>query len=143
MESTDVHISDFDVEEDDKEMLTQFCNEQVRTDTQYTTNKNSNATRWNSVLTMFNSFAKNIGNPSFLSSKCVYKIDHILFVDNVNNCLGSIKKYDMALSITEEKLCSDFITVLQVFEKATDLLQGDLYPTLNLAVLCYVEIKDR
>lgn len=61
LETTDVIITDFDVEEVDVEMLNRFCNDQVRSSTQYTTIKNSNATRWNSVLTMFNSFKKNCG----------------------------------------------------------------------------------
>lgn len=61
LESTDVNISHFDVEEEDEEMLTRFCNDQVRNSTQYTTVKNSNVTRWNSISTMIKSFEKNIG----------------------------------------------------------------------------------
>lgn len=61
LESTDVNISHFDVEEEDREITARFCNDQVRTSTQYTTIKNSNDTRWNSILTMFKSFEKNIG----------------------------------------------------------------------------------
>lgn len=61
LETSNVVVSDFDVEEEDVEMLTKFCNDQVRSDTRYTTIKNSNATRWNAVLTMFRSFLKNAG----------------------------------------------------------------------------------
>lgn len=61
LESTDVNISHFDVEEEYEEMLTRFCNDQVRNSTQYTMVKNSNVTRWNSISTMFKSFEKNIG----------------------------------------------------------------------------------
>jgi len=62
--------------------------------------------------------------------------------DNINNCLALLKRYDIILSDTELTLCSDLIKVLHVFEKATDILQGDSYPSLNLASLCYVDIID-
>lgn len=54
-----------------------------------------------------------------------------------------MKKFELILSDTELKLCSDFVVVLKIFEKATDVLQGERYPTLNLATFCYLEIKDR
>lgn len=54
-----------------------------------------------------------------------------------------MKLYDLILSAGEGNLCSDFIEVLQIFEKATDLLQGESYPSLNLALVCYVHIKKR
>lgn len=112
LESTNVNISDFDV--GNKEMSYSQCSTRSR---------------------------KTLVNQSFLSTKYIYKYkSQLLFIDNINNCLASIKKYDKILSDTELKLCADFITVLQVFEKATDVLQGDEYPTLNLTA---VEIKDR
>lgn len=54
-----------------------------------------------------------------------------------------MKRYDLILSDTELVLAQEFVKVLQVFEKATDLMQGDSYPSLNLAVFCYVDIKAR
>lgn len=64
LESTEVLITEFDEEDEydeDNQVLVNFCNNQIRRSTNYTTIKNSNATRWNSVLTLFNSFIKNIG----------------------------------------------------------------------------------
>lgn len=49
----------------------------------------------------------------------------------------------MILSDTELALAADFVKVLAVFEKATDVMQGDSYPSLNLAVFCYVDIRSR
>lgn len=49
--------------------------------------------------------------------------------------LGDQKKLD-----DDFKLCTNFIKILEVFEKATDLLQGD-YPTLNLALIVHVDMK--
>lgn len=61
LESEEVLITNFSEEDEDNELLADFCNNQTRRCTNFTTIKNSNATRWNSVLTMFNSFIKNIG----------------------------------------------------------------------------------
>lgn len=55
-------ISNFDdVEEDDIPLLQHFSENQVRRSTNYTSIKNSNPTRWNSVLSMLNSVVKNAG----------------------------------------------------------------------------------
>lgn len=61
LECTEVLISEFDEDDDDNQLLADFCNKQTRTDTTFTTIKNSNATRWNSVKTMFSSVIKNGG----------------------------------------------------------------------------------
>ncbi|XP_037041774.1 uncharacterized protein LOC119078377 [Bradysia coprophila] len=39
-------------------------------------------------------------------------------------------------------MIKEFINILNVFEKATDVFQGSKYPTLNLTIIFYVEIKD-
>ncbi|XP_037029353.1 uncharacterized protein LOC119069409 [Bradysia coprophila] len=61
--------------------------------------------------------------------------------DTINNYLGSIRRYDQVFSDTELKLAKDFVKVLEVFEKATDVMQGISYPSLNISVFCYVDIK--
>lgn len=66
-----------------------------------------------------------------------------IFPDAINTCLASMKRYDLILSDTEQTLAMDFVKVLETFEKATDVMQGDKYPTLNLAVFCYEDIKAR
>ena len=63
--------------------------------------------------------------------------------DVVNRCLEINKNYDDILSDTDLELCNDLIKVLSIFEKATDMLQGDKYPTQNLALLIYVDIKHK
>lgn len=155
MECTEVLITEFDEEDEDNQLLTDFCNKQTRSDNTFTTIKNSNATRWNSVLTMFNSFIKNFGtslllifNLSLPYLKRCYNLAHInkkfnIFLDTINNCLASMKQYDLILSDTEETLAKDFVKILETFEKATDVMQGDTYPTLNLAVFCYMDIKEK
>lgn len=52
-----------------------------------------------------------------------------------------MKNYDLILSDDDLTLASDFVKILKNFEKATDLLQGVTYPSQNLAVFCYVDIK--
>ncbi|KAJ6639275.1 E3 SUMO-protein ligase ZBED1, partial [Pseudolycoriella hygida] len=130
LETTEVLISDFDIDDDDVDLITRFCNDQRRSNTTFTTTKNSNATRWNSVLTMFNSFDKNI--------------------DVVNNCLWNIKPtkrhksyHHLIISDEEHRTIKEFIEILQIFEKATDMFQGSNYPTLNMTMIFYIETKDR
>lgn len=52
-----------------------------------------------------------------------------------------MKNYDLILSDDDLALATDFVKVLKVFEKSTDLLQGTSYPTQNLSVFCYMEIQ--
>lgn len=54
-----------------------------------------------------------------------------------------MKRYEIILSDTELTLATDFVKALAIFEKATDVMQGDSYPSLNLAVFCYVDIRSR
>ncbi|KAJ6642307.1 E3 SUMO-protein ligase ZBED1, partial [Pseudolycoriella hygida] len=130
LETTEVLISDFDIDDDDVDLITRFCNDQRRSNTTFTTTKNSNTTRWNSVLTMFNSFDKNI--------------------DVVNNCLWNIKPtkrhksyHHLIISDEEHRTIKEFIEILQIFEKATDMFQGSNYPTMNMTMIFYIETKDR
>ncbi|KAJ6639671.1 hypothetical protein Bhyg_12418 [Pseudolycoriella hygida] len=43
---------------------------------------------------------------------------------------------------SEHKVVKEFIKILDVFGKATDVFQGSKYPTLNLTMIFHVEIKD-
>ena len=64
LEVSDIEISLFDIEEDDIDMVRNFCDIRSRNDSQYKTLKNSNSTRWNSVLSLLRSFIRNIGTPT-------------------------------------------------------------------------------
>ncbi|KAJ6639669.1 hypothetical protein Bhyg_12416 [Pseudolycoriella hygida] len=72
------------------------------------------------------------------------EISYVLGEDDViNNCLERIKNYDLILTDSEHKVVKEFIKILDVFGKATDVFQGSKYPTLNLTMIFHVEIKDK
>lgn len=89
----------------------------------HTSLKNSNATRWNSLLTMVKSFVKNYMN--------------------INTALMFIGKLDHLIQNEELNILKAFQEFLEIFESCTVVLQGQLYPTLSLNILFYNRIKKR
>lgn len=85
--------------------------------------KISNITRWNSVLTMINSFLKN------------HK--------SVNIILASIDKTDLAVRESELIVLKEFAGFLQIFQECTTILQGCKYSTPNLYLLFYFHIHKK
>ncbi|KAJ6639296.1 putative AC transposase, partial [Pseudolycoriella hygida] len=79
-------------------------------------------TRWHSQLIMIESFICQNRNV-------------------INVMLQSIEKGDLILSQTDYALLQELCQFLQHFEKITELLSGDQYPTQNYAVLFMSELK--
>lgn len=88
---------------------------------QMTSLKNDNITRWNSTLLMLESVVKN------------KKI--------IEQCLQSLRKYDFILEDDEIEKCEEMVAVLRTFVDATDFLQGQKYPTLNTVLIFLIDIK--
>lgn len=84
--------------------------------------KNSNATRWNTLCTMFQSFYKN------------QKV--------INVALIEIERTDLAINHMEKQLLEEFLTFLKIFEDATKYFLGRKYPTINTNIVFFEKIQN-
>ncbi|GAB0089617.1 hypothetical protein DMENIID0001_041920 [Sergentomyia squamirostris] len=89
----------------------------------YHTLKISVSTRWNSILRMFQSFME-------------HKDIHI---DGLKN----LEKYELLPKKHDIEIITEAMNLLKIFADATDLIEGSQYPTVNLALLVYTDIKKR
>lgn len=83
--------------------------------------KNDNITRWNSTLTMLDSFLKN---------KTIIEL-----------ILQRLRKYELILEDDELEKCEEMVSILRIFAKATDFLQGQRYPTMNMVLIILADIE--
>ena len=82
--------------------------------------KQSNETRWNTVLYMLKSYVEN--------------------KDDVEMILNLRRQGHMLLDV-DMLVISDLIKFLEPFEEATKPLEGDLLPTLHKVYLCFSQLK--
>ena len=82
--------------------------------------KQSNETRWNTVLYMLKSYVENR--------------------DDVEMILNLRRQGHMLLDV-DMLIISDLIKFLEPFEEATKSLEGDLLPTLHKVYLCFSKLK--
>ena len=85
-----------------------------------TTLKRECPTRWNSLLTMFE---------SLLKSRQL-----------VERCLASLRLFDKIPSLDDWNNTEDLVNFLKAFKKATELLSGSEYPTSSMALLLRAEL---
>lgn len=52
-----------------------------------------------------------------------------------------VEKKDLHLSAFDKNLLREFVEIFERFEDATDILQGDQYVSISLAVPCYFGLK--
>lgn len=53
-----------------------------------------------------------------------------------------IEKQDLLLSSYEKSILRELVEILEPFEDATDMLQGELYNSISLAIPCFLGLKD-
>ena len=82
--------------------------------------KQSNDTRWNTILYMLQSYVEN--------------------KDDVEMILNSKRQGHLLLDI-DMLVVLDLIKFLKPFEEATKALEGDLWPTLQKVYLCFSKLK--
>ncbi|XP_065354383.1 uncharacterized protein LOC135948858 [Calliphora vicina] len=82
--------------------------------------KNSVPTRWNSLLVMLNSFEQNI--------------------DMINIAILKLKKENLIIPEMEKEIIKEVVIFLKIFEKATQYLQGQKYPTISRCIYFYEQI---
>lgn len=84
---------------------------------QQPTLKNSVPIRWNSLLVMINSFAKNI--------------------NIINIALLNVSQEILIIPDMEKQIVKEFGKFLAIFEEATQYLQGQSYPTISCCISFY------
>lgn len=82
--------------------------------------KNSVPTRWNSLLTMFNSYIEN--------------------KNIINMALINVNKEHLLIPEMQKAVIKEFSIFLKIFEEATQYLQGQQYPTISCCIYFYEAI---
>ena len=54
----------------------------------------------------------------------------------------AVQKKELHLSVFDKNLLHEFVEIFELFEDATDILQGDEYVSISLAIPCYLGLRN-